>query len=290
MYFTHWRSFQAVALEGSFTGAAKRLGRSQPTITRQVADLEEAFGVELFHRRNRQVELSTVGKALLAVTERLFTTSDEAIDLLQAAGALQTGHLRISAVNPLDIVGVVAAFSSRFPAVTISLRVCNSNEARDALLDFRADVAMLASTVGDRRLHSFAFGTRALSAYVNMDHKWSRLRSVHFGQLAGQRILLREAGSQTRQIFEEACAAANLVPNIVMEINNRDALREAVAQGLGVGVVGAGGLASDERLKEIGISDCSVRVYRQIACLQERANARLIKGFMEVAADLSRRM
>lgn len=284
MHFTHWRSFQAVALEGSFTGAAKRLGRSQPTITRQVGELEEAFGVELFHRRNRQVELSAVGKALLAITERLFTTSDEAVDLLQAAGALQTGHLRISAVNPLDIIGVIAVFAEGYPAVTISLRICNSDEARKALFDFRTDVAMLASSTTDRRLHSVPFGSRSLSVYVNKQHPWNGLRSVRFSQLASQRILLRETGSQTRQIFEEACGAAKLVPNIVMEINNRDAFREAVAQGLGVGVVGARGLASDERLREIAISDCDVRMQREIACLQERSHARMIRAFLEIAS------
>ena len=65
MYFTQLRSFQAVALEGSFTSAAERLNLSQPTITQQVRQLETMFSVELFHRQGRQIEISEVGRALL---------------------------------------------------------------------------------------------------------------------------------------------------------------------------------------------------------------------------------
>ena len=82
MHFTQLRSFQAVALEGSFTGAAERLSLSQPTITQQVGELETFFRVELFHWQGRRIELSEVGKSLLMVTERLFTTNEEAIGLL----------------------------------------------------------------------------------------------------------------------------------------------------------------------------------------------------------------
>lgn len=287
MHFTQWRSFQAVALEGSFTGAAKRLGRSQPTVTRQVGELEEAFGVELFHRRGRHVELSAVGKALLAITERLFTTSEEAIELLQAASGLNTGHLRLSAVNPLDVISVVAAFSNAYPGISISLTICNSEEALDALLDFRADVAMLATTTVDRRLNLVDFGSRPLVVYVSNGHDWSAHNAIRFKAIDGQPVIIRERGSRTRALFEQACDEAGLTPNITMEINNRDAFCEAVAQGLGIGVVGAKGLAADDRLREIPISDCRVRIDRQIACLRERSNARLIRGFLEIARAMA---
>lgn len=287
MHFTHWRSFQAVALEGSFTGAAKRLDRSQPTITRQVGELEEAYGVELFHRRGRGVELTAVGKALLAITERLFTTSDEAVELLQAASGLNTGHLRVSAVNPLDVVRVIAAFSRSFPGITVSLTIQNSDETLDALLDFRADVAMLASASLDGRLHYIDFGSRPLVVYVNTRHPWSDRSAIRFRELGEQPLIIRERGSQTRSLFEEACNAAGVAPRIFMEINNRDAFREAVAEGLGAGVVGARGLTPDRRLRAVAISDCKVQMKRQIACLQERSNARLIRGFLDIAEELS---
>ena len=150
MYFTQLRSFQAVAIEGSFTNAAERLNLSQPTITQQVRQLETVFNVELFHRQGRRIELSDVGKLLLTATERLFTMSDEAVDLLRAASGLGTGHLRVSAVGPLDIIPVIGKVADANPQVRISLSICNSEEALKSLMDFRADVAMLASAELDR--------------------------------------------------------------------------------------------------------------------------------------------
>ena len=142
MYFSQLRSFQAVALEGSFTNAAKRLNLSQPTITQQVRQLETVYGVELFYRLGRRIELREVGRSLLTATERLFTMSEEAIELLESASGQGTGHLRISAVGPLDVIPVIALVAKANPAARISLTICNSEVAQQSLMEFRADVAI----------------------------------------------------------------------------------------------------------------------------------------------------
>ncbi len=290
MHFTQLRSFQAVALEGSFTGAAERLNLSQPTITQQVRELESIFRVELFHRQGRRIELSEVGKSLLLVTERLFTTNEEAIELLESASGLGTGHLRISAVGPLDVIPVIARVADANPGIRISLTICNSEIATQALMDFRADVTMLASVQPDPRLHYVNFGSRPLVLYVRKGHPWSNRRAVRLKELQGQKMITREAGSQTRLLFEQACAKANITPGQKIEINNRDAFREAVAHGLGIGIIGDRGLVSDDRLQRITIRGVNIRMDRQLACLKERQNARLIKAFMDagriVADDL----
>ena len=280
MHFTQFRSFQAVALEGSFTGAAERLNLSQPTITQQVGELETFFRVELFNRQGRRIELSEVGKSLLMVTERLFTTNEEAIELLESASGLGTGHLRISAVSPLDVIPVIARVAETNPRIRISLTICNSENAMQALMDFRADVTMLASAQADPRLHYVNFGSRPLVLYVRKGHAWSNRRVVRLKELQGQKMITREVGSQTRRLFEQACAKANITPGQKLEVNNRDAFREAVAHGLGIGIIGDRGLVSDDRLKRITISGVNIRMDRQLACLKERKNARLIKSFL----------
>lgn len=290
MYFTQLRSFQAVALKGSFTGAAERLKLSQPTITQQVGDLESVFGVELFHRRGRRVELSEVGKSLLTVTERIFTTNEEAIELLEAANGKGTGHLRVSAVGPFDVIPIISSISNGYPGVRISLTICNSEEALKSLLDYRADVAMLASTQVDPRLHYLDFASRSLVLYVNREHPWSNRKRVRLKDLQGQKMIIRESGSQTRLIFEKACATADIAPKQRIEINNRDAFREAVAQGLGIGVIGDRGLAPDDRLHRITLGDADIRMHRQLACLKERKNARLIKAFLDIGQTMLERI
>src|SRR6202048_5229193 len=80
---TQARAFLAVAIEGSFTGAAKRLNVSQPSITTQVGLIERQYKVELFHRIGRGVRLTPAGTALLPMVRRLFTSLDEATAYLQ---------------------------------------------------------------------------------------------------------------------------------------------------------------------------------------------------------------
>ena len=290
MYFTQLRSFQAVAIEGSFTRAAKRLSLSQPTITQQVRHLERMFGVELFHRRGRRVELSEVGRTLLSATERLFTMSDETVELLEAASGLGIGHLRVSAVGPFDVIPVIASIVEANPGIRVSLTICNSQEARHSLMEFRSDVAMLASTRIDRRFHSVNFGSRPLVLYVNKDHPWARRRWVRLKDLHRQELIIREAGSQTRLLLDQACAEAGVAPRQRIEINNRDAFREAVAQGLGIGVIGDRGLVPDQRLHRIVIRDADIRIDRRLACLRERRDSRLIRSFLEFGHSIAKRL
>ena len=290
MYFTQLRSFQAVAIEGSFTRAAERLNLSQPTITQQVRHLERVFGVELFHRYGRRVELSEVGRTLLTATERLFATSDETIELLEAASGLGTGHLRVSAVGPIDVIPVIASIVEVNPGIRVSLTICNSQEALHSLMEFRSDVAMLASTRIDLRLHSVDFGSRPLVLYVDTDHPWAQRRWVRLKDLHRQEVIIRETGSQTRLLFERACAQAGIAPRQRIEIDNRDAFREAVAQGLGIGVIGDRGLVPDRRLHRILIRDADIRINRRLACLKDRRDSRLIRSFLESGQSIAKRL
>ena len=92
---TQARAFLAVAIEGSFTGAAKRLNLSQPSVTTQVGLLERQYKVELFHRIGRGVRLTPAGNALLPTVRRLFTSLDEATAYLEDLRGQRQGHLRL---------------------------------------------------------------------------------------------------------------------------------------------------------------------------------------------------
>ena len=106
-------------------------------------------------------------------------------------------------------------------------------------------------------------------------------------------MIIREAGSQTRLLLEQACAEAGVAPRQRIEINNRDAFREAVAQGLGIGVIGVigdRGLVPDQRLHRIVIRDADIRMDRRLACLEERRDSRLIRSFLEFGRSIAMRL
>lgn len=129
MHYTKLRSFHAVATAGGFTAAARQLKVGQPTITTQVRALERQFGVELFHRRARRVELTSAGRGLLALTQRMLSLEAEAIDFLNATAGLRSGHLKISAVGPYHVTEMLASFRTRYPEIDFSVAVSNSRDA-----------------------------------------------------------------------------------------------------------------------------------------------------------------
>lgn len=282
------RAFHAVAGEGSFTRAAEALRVTQPTLSGQVKGLEESYGVRLLDRQGRRVVPTELGKALQEVTRRLFSAEDEAEQLLAAARGLTRGHLRIGVDAPYSIVPVIGEFTRRYPGLTVSIAIGNSDRVLEDLLDHATDIAMLANIGGDPRLHILPFHNDRLVLFVERGHPWARRKRVQLAELAGQRVILREPGSTTRRIFETAVARAGLLLGDVLEIGSREGVREAVAAGLGVGIVARTELGHDPRLHAIEVADAELTSVEYVVCLAERRSLRIVRAFLELVEQAAR--
>ena len=97
---------------------------------------------------------------------------------------------------------------------------------------------------------------------------------------------MREAGSTTRRAFDQAMREADVRPKVVMEIGSRESIREAVAKGIGMGVVSEAEFIPDPRIKPLPITDAEVYTYAHVVHLKERQNARLVRAFLQVLAGL----
>jgi aminoethylphosphonate catabolism LysR family transcriptional regulator len=285
MNLAQLRAFNAVAAAGGFTRAAARLGVTQPTLSGQVKALEEAYGVELIGRRGRQLALTETGAALLELTRRIFGLAEEAEQLLSAARGLERGHLRLGADAPYHVLPALSAFTQRYPKLRLSLTVGNSEALLRELYDHRIDVAVVANLAPDTRLHAIPVRRDRLVLFVRKTHPWARRRWVKPAELAGERLVLREPGSSTRRVFETAMAAASIALEEVIEINSREAVREAVAAGLGIGVVSESEFGNDPRLVKLTLAEADLGATEYVACLAERRELRLIRAFLEIVED-----
>ena len=282
MNYAHLRAFHAVATEGGFTRAAVSLGVTQPTLSAQVKALEDSYGVALFDRRGRGIVATTLARQLLEITRRLFLLEEEAQELLARARDLTTGHLRVSADGPYHVVPFLATFAQRYPAVHISLAIGNSQEVLDALLHYQADVAVVADLEPDARLETILCAENRLVVFVPRQHPWARRRAIRLADLEGQPMVLRELGSMTRRLFERATTKAKVNPRVVMEIESREAVREAVAAGLGIGVVSEPEFGNDERLVSVPVADGDLVLREYVVCLRERRNLRVVAAFLDL--------
>jgi aminoethylphosphonate catabolism LysR family transcriptional regulator len=282
MRLTQLRSFHAVATEGSFTRAAQALHVSQPTVTTQVGQLEALYKVELFHRTGRRIRPTEIGERLFQLSRQIFGLEHEAVQVLQDAGELRSGHLRVAAVGPSHVTRMLVGFNQRYPGVKISVSTGNSQDVLDRLLAYTADVGVLAQVLQDKRFVSVPYSEHPVVIFCNAEHRFARRRSIRTADLQGEKLILREQGSTTRRAIEAALKAANVQPNVVMEVGSREIIREAVLQGVGVGAVSEVEYVPGAGLHAVRISDAQVRTYAHVVCLAERRDTRLVRAFFEV--------
>lgn len=281
------RAFHAVATEGGFTRAAAALHVTQPTLSGQVGVLEENYGVKLFERRGRGIELTGLGTALFDVTRRLFAVESEAEQILSSAHGLASGNLRVGADAPYHVVPLLASFSRRYPGIRLSMTFGNSEHVLRELHDRRSDVAVLPDIRSDDRLYALPFRRDRLVIFVDRGHAWARRRSIRLEEIHGQKLVLREPGSTTRAIFERTMTKAKVTPGSILEIGSREAVREAVAAGLGIGVVFDSEFGRDDRLHRLSVRGAALQSMEFAVCLAERRQTRVVRAFFDLLQEAS---
>lgn len=282
------KAFDATARTGSMSAAARLLGIRQPTISAHIAGLEKRFGVELFVRRGRGVELTTFGHALHEISNRIYHAEQQAALLLLSARSQYEGHLKISAVGPYNVLPMVTRYRAMFPRIRLAISVGDSRQIVDSILDHRDDVGVMLHAVDDPRVHCIPYRRQALIVFAPVSHPLANRKTMTLSDLEGQEFVLREQGSQTRSMFESGLAVAGVRMRSSLEVGSREAVREAVAQGLGLGVVAQTAFVADSRLVVLPISDMNLSTHVHVICLAERLTAPLIARFLGVVEELKR--
>jgi LysR family transcriptional regulator, low CO2-responsive transcriptional regulator len=281
------KAFHAVAMAGSFTRAAAAVGLSQPTLSSQVALLEASHDVTLFDRKRHGVTLTPMGKRLLDLTQRIFAAEDEARALLQGARTIQKGHLRIAADNASHAMPVLARLRSVNPGLTFSMTIDNSTNILQRLLDYEADIGVMARLSSDPRIASIRLKSDRLVLFVPADHRFAGRGTILITDLEGVDIVIRELGSVTREVFEAGLAAAAVRPGQLVEVQSREAVREAVAAGFGVGVIFESELGHDPAFRPLQVKGADLRVAEYVACLESRRHLATIAAFLDLAHELT---
>lgn len=280
------RAFDAVAREGSFTRAAARLFISQPAVTGHIKALEEHYQITLLRRTARRVELTEEGIKLAAITRAMFSLSEEAQALLEANRQLLSGRLEVAADGPHLVMPLLARLRARYPGITVNLRLGNAQETLAALLSEHADVAVLTEVEPRKGLHLHGLGESRICALVPDGHPWlARPEGVLLEQLDQVIMVLREPNSTTRRTFDQACALAEVNPRVLLELDSREAVTEAVAAQLGVGVVSSVEVSPDPRVRALPIIGEGLLNRHWLGCMERRRELRLIQAFFELAEE-----
>ena len=281
MSTARYRAFIAVAQQGSLSAAARSLGVSQPTISSQIATLERQSQIELFHRQGYRMSLTGAGHKLLTLAQKLLSLESEAEFFLRDSGKLNQGELKIGAVGPFHVIEMVAAYRARHPGMQLSIRMGNSQQVLHDLEHYSTDVAVLAGLYDRPELVMREYARHAIILFAHVEHPFARREQVDITELQGQPLLLRERGSTTRVALETALNAAGVKPQLNLEIGSREAIREAVARGLGVGAVSEAEFIPDARFKPVRIAGDPASTTTYLYCMKERSDSLLVRSFWD---------
>jgi LysR family transcriptional regulator, transcriptional activator of the cysJI operon len=277
------RAFDAVAREGSFTRAAARLFISQPAVTGHVKALEDHYQITLLRRTARRVELTEEGARLAEITRTMFGMVDDAQALLEANRQLLSGRLEVAADGPHLVMPMLARLRAKYPGITVNLRLGNAQETQAALISEHADVAVMTNAEPRKGLHLHNLTQSRICVLMPEHHAWAGEAEIAIERLDQQIMVLREPTSITRRTFDQACTATQISPRVLLELDSREAVKEAVAADLGMGIVSSVEIGHDPRLVAVPLAGPGLRNQHVLGCLERRRELRLIQTFFELA-------
>jgi DNA-binding transcriptional LysR family regulator len=233
------RVFRSVARHLNFSRAAEELLLTQPAVTQQIKALEDQLGVPLFDRGGGHISLTPGGMALLPFADKMRELSDEAVAAVAGAYGHQAGELALGASQTIAqylLPGLVAIFVNHHPQVAVTVRSGNSDAILEALLAREIHVGLIEGPEQRKDLHIEPFMEDHMVLVVPAGHEWAD-HEIEVGDLCRQKLLMREFGSGSRRVVEQALAAAGVKAKGLctgMEFDSNEGLLGAVEAGLGV--------------------------------------------------------
>jgi DNA-binding transcriptional LysR family regulator len=258
------RIFLAVARLRSFTQAADDLHLSQPDISLHVRELEQEIGLKLFDRVSRTIRLTQAGEVLKEQAHRIFAQLRETEQALAELKGLQRGSLLIgmgTTIGMYLLPQAISEFRRRFPGIKIHMHMANTQEIERLVRGMEVDVAFTGGILTpSKELKTEVYLDDELVLILAPNHPLAMREKIHLSDLDQETFILRGAGSATRHIFEQALRHRKTAIEIGMELDSIEAIKWAVAEGLGVSVISKHAVT-----REVNVGLLSMRTIHDLA-------------------------
>jgi len=237
-------TFLAVSRTLNITRASEVLHLSQSGVSEQIQALEESLDAQLFVRKDRRLELSPAGQALVPYAEQILRLAEEARQSIHANASAISGRLRIGGLETLCsqyLPELISCYAERFPAIEIALLTEGSQTLRRAVASGEMDAAFaFSSTRNIEGCASVALRTEPLIVVCAPGHPLANASGISLAQLAHERFLVTPPGCVYRSFFDTAFSSSTLpTPEILGEFESIGLVRKLVAAGSGCALLPA---------------------------------------------------
>jgi DNA-binding transcriptional LysR family regulator len=261
----HLAVFHAVAEEGSVSKGAQRLLVSQPAVSKQIRDFERSLKTALFDRLPRGLRLTEAGKMLAEHARRIFAATADAERALDELNGLVRGRLAVGASTTIGVYmlpDLFMRFRQAHPAIDISLALGTSDGIQELLLTGAIDIGLTEAPVASDSFESAMFMEDELVAIAPPGHALARKRKITAEMICREPFVVRETGSQSKSLVERTLADRGLSVRPTMSLGSTEAIKRAVAAGLGVAIVSRLTVGLEQkagRLTIVRVADLRIR-------------------------------
>ncbi len=291
-------TFLCIARTGSFTDASRRLGRSQPAISRRIRQLEDDIGTAVFERRGRAVALTDAGNALLPHAESAVAClrdAERAVHDVTSSGG--TSVLRLAIVGTLadsHLVGALRAFEARHPRASVELSTATSREVSALVRSGEAQLGLRYFADGDPQLRSTPLGAEKLVLVVPANHAIQQRRLRNLARLAGEHWLgfppERGQSESLGHVLEHLLSAAGFANPRVTRVDSLTGQKRLVEAGLGIALMPRSGVREELALGSLrAIEIQGLRLEQPVVVVRRRDGyeSPLAAAFVELLRDFT---
>mgnify|MGYP000402753566 FL=1 len=232
-------AFEAVARLGSFSGAANELFVTQPAVSKKIRLLQEQVGLALLEQVGKRIYLTDAGRLLLNLCRDWLDTWARFEQSIADLQGLKQGRLRIAVVTTSKyfMPRVLGPFCERYPGIDVAMEVINRDRLLERLARNDDDLYIMGVPPDDLDIDSEPLIGNPLVVISPASHPLATRRRVRFSELADQVFLMREQGSGTRITIERLFAEKQTPLKVKMELGSNEAIKQAVAGGLGLAIM-----------------------------------------------------
>ena len=231
--------FERVARRLSFTRAAEELFLTQPAVSMQIKQFEDAIGLPLFERLGKKIYLTQAGEELYQLSRTIARELDEAEQIIEELKGTESGRLNVSVANTVHYFAIrlLAEFCRRHPKVRVSFKVTNRKGLLQNLEDNEADLLLMGQPPDSQDLVAESFLTNPLVIISPPGHPLAGQKNIDLREFTHETFIMREIGSGTRNSVERFLAERGVHLTVSMEMNTNGAIKQGVEEGLGLGIV-----------------------------------------------------
>lgn len=287
--------FESVARNLSFTRASEELHLTQPTVSIQIKQLTDISGLPLLEQVGKRTHLTDAGRELLKVCHDIFEGLSRFEMLVSDMKGVKAGKLRLAVITTAKyfVPRLLGPFCERYPGIDVSLKVTNRERVLQRMADNEDDLYVLGQPPEHMEVKLEPFLENPLVVLAASSHPLTAEKNIPLSRLVEEPFLMREPGSGTRLATERFFGERGLKLKVRMELGSNEAIKQAVAGGLGIAVLSAHTLALERSTDELVFLDVEgfpIRRHWYVAYPKDKQPSVVALAFLDFLREESKHL